>query len=124
MKPHSLKFIIQEKDVTWFAWWTVCRDFTVSKILKKYLGSPYKNQIIVFKNGDGNWATDLAAWHAYGKNLVDKIAKHKFPLSELIKDHKTYARRVNFLSKKIEKLDANATPANKAVDLFRSVIKQ
>lgn len=124
MRPHSLKFLIQEKNVTWFAWWTVCRDFTVSKVLKKYLGSPCKNQIIVFKNGDGNWATDLAAWHVYGKNLVDKIVKHKFPLSELVKDHKTYARRVNFLCKKIEKLDTDATPANKAVDLFRSVIKQ
>ncbi len=123
MKPNSLKFIIQEKNVTWFAWWTVCRDFTTSKILKKYLGQPYKNQVIVFENGDGNWATDLESWFEYGEKLVYKITSGKFPLQKLVAEHELYAKRIIRLCNEILKINISTVPANSAVNLFTEVIK-
>ena len=102
MKPNSLKFIIEENQVDYFAWWTVCRDFTTSAELKKYLGKPYKNQIFYFEKGNGHWATDLHEWHLAGQKLVNRISRGVFNFKALANDHKHYGQKVSGLCKVIE----------------------
>lgn len=102
MKPNSIKFIIQENDVTYFAWWTVCRDFTVSPTLAKYLGTSYANQLMIFQNGNAKWGTDLNNWHSYGNTLLHKIISGSFPLKELVTEHVLYGNKVLKLCRNAE----------------------
>lgn len=117
MKDHSIKFIIQEKQVDYFAWWPICRDFTVSQMLKKYLGESYKNQVYYFENGDGYWGTDLAAWNQIGRKLVERIAAGKFNLSGLVSDHIYYGKKVFQLCQKMERLDLKIA-ANRQIGIW------
>jgi hypothetical protein len=102
MRPNSVKFPIQENNVTFYAWWTVCRDFTRSKVIKKYLGSSYVNQLIIFRNGDAKWGTDIHEWYNLGKSLLDGIIGNKFNLKQLVEEHFRLGSKVNELCRVIE----------------------
>ncbi|MBU1203200.1 hypothetical protein KKH39_04140 [Patescibacteria group bacterium] len=112
MKNNKFKLIIEEKEVNYFVWWTICRDFTVSEILKKYLGKAYKNQLVYYENGDGNWATDLPAWNNLGSKLVDNIFNNTFDLDALVNEHLFYGKKIISSLDKIIKQDFSKLKAS------------
>lgn len=105
MDGKKFKLIIEEKEVNYFVWWSICRDFTISNILDKYLGSPYKDQLVYFENGDGKWATDLEAWNSLGAKLVDNICNNTFDSQGLIKEHYNFGNKVLDKCREIENKD-------------------
>jgi len=105
MDGKKFKLIIEEKEVNYFVWWSICRDFTVSKILDKYLGKPYKDQLVYFQNGDGNWATDLEAWNSLGAKLVETICNNTFDIKALMQEHYIFGDKVLEGCREIESKD-------------------
>ena len=95
MQSNKIKLIIEEKEINYFVWWTIYMHFTDSIILAKYLGRPYKNQLVYYQNGDGNWATDLEAWNELGASLVDNIYNNNFDIQSLVDEHYLYGGAVN-----------------------------
>ncbi|MCD4760375.1 hypothetical protein K8R42_00570 [bacterium] len=122
MKINKFKFIIKESDVNYYVWWTVCRDFVVSDIVKKYFGGSFKNHLILFENGNGNWATILGDWNKLGERLVKDIFDNNFDIDGLIKEHYLYGEKVEASCREIEKKNLSKIDSRYLVDWFNNTI--
>ena len=122
MESRNLKLILEEKEVNYFVWWTICRDFTISNILKKYLGKPFKNQLVYYDNGNGHWATDILAWKKLGAKLVDNICSNNFDIKSLIEEHFFYGQRLEKELEEIVKKDFSKLDPKHISDWLDKVI--
>lgn len=112
MKPNSIKILIRETNVNYYAWSMIADGFLLRPEVKKYLGTDVTAGAQEIVNGAGQYGFDYTNWCDLGKRLIERLQQGTFSVEQLAREHIAAGTKIMALCKFIEQQDLkNATNA-------------
>ncbi len=123
MRPHSLKFIITETGINFYAWDVIEAGFLFSPAVKRYCGQTVNIAAMKIAGGQGWWGVDLDNWCAVGRRLVDKITVGRFLLEDLAQGHLQCGNSILRLCSAMDRRDLQRVANREFARWFRAAWK-
>lgn len=105
MKPKSIKILIRETNVNYYAWAMIADGFLLLPDIKRYLGKSVTVGLQEIKEESGQYGFDIKNWFDLGRICLNKMEQGKFSIEKLSKEHLFAANTIMDLCSQVQNKD-------------------
>ncbi len=102
MEPQSIKILVEENNVNYFAISMVSDAFMFLPHVKKYLGVGFSAGLMEIKNESLRYGFNLANWNTMGMACIKRLENGQLSLKKLNSEHIKNGEEIMALCQKIE----------------------
>ena len=99
MKPHSVKIMVDEHGMNYFAWAIMCDCFFTKPYIKQFTGKPFISEVMIIQGEHGQWAPSISNVKGLAESVMEKIKAETFDIAQIEKLHLHFGRKVIAQSK-------------------------
>ncbi|MHB8871284.1 MAG: PEP-utilizing enzyme [Candidatus Doudnabacteria bacterium] len=113
MKNNSVKILIRETNVNYYAWAMIADGFLFLPHIEKYLGAKVKLGLQVIKDESGQYGFDIDNWFDLGRRFMHRLEDNRLDVKRLYIEHVKAYKKIMNLCSVIQKEDLTKIPTQK-----------